>query len=194
MGKNIYTRNLSFEIINMDRKSTKRIERAGVWMLLGKNESDEKYHCLQVAQKKDIYSEMESDIFLMKNSEVETYEKPYFNFFGEELDEVSIITYPNAREQLYSQIAALYDELTIVVLISGYIGEIARKQIEKYVAVKTKARFWRNGRPYEKKVMVNLDDIDLRLDMEEIGEGVIERIDQCLDKYVYVYKKIEPSL
>lgn len=189
MGKNIYTRNLSFEIINMDRKSTKRIERAGVWMLLGKNESDEKYHCLQVAQKKDIYSEMESDIFLMKSSEVETYEKPYFNFFGEELDEVSIITYPNAREQLYSQIAALYDELTIVVLISGYIGEIARKQIEKYVAVKTKARFWRNGRPYEKKVIVNLDDIDLRLDMEEIGEGIIERIDQCLDKYVYVYKK-----
>lgn len=42
MSKNIYTRNLSFEIINMDRKSTKRIERAGVWMLLGKNESDEK--------------------------------------------------------------------------------------------------------------------------------------------------------
>ncbi len=190
MGKDIYVRNLSFEVIDMDRKSTKRLEREGVWMLLGKNEGDKRYRCLQVAQKKDIYTEIESDIVLMKTSRVETSKKNYFNYFGEELDEVSIITYPSVREQLYSQIANLYDELTIVVLISGHIGDIARKQIEKYVAVKTKARFWRNGRPYEKKVMVNLDDIELRLNMEEIGEGVIEKIDQCLNKNVCVYKKI----
>ena len=130
----------------------------GVWALFGKRKiaSDNKWYCLQVASTRCIYEEIKKDYILLEKEEIECAEAiPYINYFGEKV--FSYPAHPTTREYLYTQyIKELFEDFKfVIVCIENDIDK--RKEIERAIAINTKAIFWRNGRPYKTGAEIDFD-------------------------------------
>lgn len=177
-------RKLSFEEIDVDINNMPS-NIPGVWMLVGKKTESDKWKCIQVGANANIYHEIAVDIEYM-NRLVEMPNKDYINQFGELCDELSISSYPSEQNQLYKAIRDIYEELAFIVVCENIEEKAKRNRIEKYVAYRTRARFWRNGGPYpEPKIVKNeelvfdgsfvqeyLPEIDNFLDSNIVTDGM----------------------
>lgn len=144
---------LSEALIEMDVSELKR--KPGVWLLVGKDAANpnSSYRCLQVAQTNNVGKEIETDSYYMTALEPKsTQKKEYINQFGEK--KFSYPEYDNWRtKNLYYTIFREYGDLTFIVLLCDELKERnTRILLEKYIAYKTKAAFWVNGRPFESEV------------------------------------------
>lgn len=167
---------LSFKIMDFEvDKMPKNVP--GVWMLLGRNNINEKWECLQVGVNKNIYKEISTDIFYM--DKLIRIKKPYINQFGE----IQFWTKgePSVQNKLYFTIRNEYDQLAFIVVCENIEDAIERKLIEKYVAYRTRAKYWRNGRPY--KAAKEVSNEDLFIDISLIDK-YLHDIDSFLNENV----------
>lgn len=121
----------------------------GVWAAF-----DSYGKCLNVAETKNIAKEMQEDISYMDfGYEEDTSWKMAVNHFGDDMFKC-----PSARKiakYTWANVAKQYDgkEIYFVVFISSLDKENSmprseRRRIEKYIAYKTRAVYWRDGRPF----------------------------------------------
>lgn len=138
---------------NIEENIGKIKGKPGVWFLLGNEKNNIASICLQVAQKYDIGKEIELDVQNIRATELKPIcKKKYVNQFGEVKFEYEDWGQWRARN-LYYHIAQNYSNLTFVCIWDEkkFDKETNREVIEKYIAYKTKAAFWVNGRPFEKE-------------------------------------------
>lgn len=154
----------------------------GVWSLFGKRKiaSDNKWYCLKVASTRCIREEIKKDYILLENKKIDCAETvPYINYFGEMV--FSYPEHPTTREYLYTRyIKELFEDFKfVVVCVENDINK--RKEIERAIAINTRAIYWRNGRPYKtgdeisfdkrKDVQNNKEKSDFKLeDRKELHE------------------------
>lgn len=149
-----------FEII--EENNLNDYKKAGVWALFGQKktvESDEnkKWFCLQVAETKNIANEIRIDIECIEG-EMVCRDKSYVNQFNETI--FSYKEYPSIKEILYNHIKNNFENLKFICVKLEENREI-RKKVEKMFANKTKAIYWRNGRPYMNGNPLDLNNINL---------------------------------
>lgn len=172
--------------------------KAGVWFLLGNEDKNEKLICLQVAQKDDIGKEIETDVQYIRANDLKPIcIKKYVNQFGEAKFDYEEWGQWRARN-LYYHIAQNYSNLKFVCIWDDKIFDEKsyRELLEKYIAYKTKAVFWVNGRPFDdeksdeyKKDLLKQNFIECNSIREKLvgilDEVNVATIDNNIANYVY---------
>ncbi|MBO4701847.1 MAG: hypothetical protein J5625_04195 [Lachnospiraceae bacterium] len=138
---------------------------SGVWVLLGKK-SNSTYVCLNVGKTVDIGREILYDVSCLKYvKEPNDASRNYINQFGEDCG----FNWKNneTQECLYPYIAKNFSNLTFVVAFES-TDKDEKKDVEKGIADRYKALFWRNGKAFEK----SKDKLDLskRRSFENLDE------------------------
>lgn len=118
----------------------------GVWVLFGYKEN-ESWKCLQVGQANNIGKEILSDINCILGNIEFDIERQYVNQFGEIVKGYTYHIYLTPREQIYRQIGKEYNRFIFVCVCCD--DKVNKRAIEKYVAWKFRALFWRNGRAFK---------------------------------------------
>ena len=123
----------------------------GVWFVLGKETSDDKFICLDVAETGDIRNEITIDIGFT-NFDYSKLKMDYeaYNKLGKYM---FTCNHKHFRECLWSYIKANYPDLKFTIINKGINDQKTRKNLEQYIAYKFDAIFWRDGRRYK-----NVDD------------------------------------
>lgn len=202
-----YIREIDVAKWNKDQEKQNNIGhykgKPGVWILLGKENEQEKapLMCLQVGATKDIGGEIDKDIFRLKAENFAAISVDYVNQFGEYM--FSYDKYPGRTERLYDEIAKKYQYLTFVCVACGnkLEDEALREDIEKYVAYRTLCPYWVNGRPFER---MNEEQIKSRKEecekecpvlFERIKAGYLDEAAESLKEFLdkIVKRKIEVS-
>lgn len=161
----------------------------GVWALFGKRKiaSDNKWYCLQVASTRCVREEINKDYILLENKEIECAETvPFINYFGEIV--FNYPEHPTIREYLYTQyIKDLFEDFKfVIVCIENDIDK--RKEIERAIAINTKAIYWRNGRPYKTGDEIDFDERkDVQNNKEKSGFKLEDRKE--LHKFLSMFKE-----
>lgn len=186
-----------FKCSHADEVIDKIKGKPGVWFLLGKEEekANSPFVCLQVAQKDNIGEEIKTDVQYMQASELKPLieEKSYVNQFGEEKFTYEEWGQWRARN-LYYYIDHNYKELTFIAIWDeeSFTEKTNRELLEKYIAYKTKAEFWVNGRAFKKgqtekvkesllsKYSSSCADIQKKL-ITMIGEANVNTINEIID-------------
>ncbi|MBC2460321.1 hypothetical protein [Clostridium beijerinckii] len=157
----IGTQTECFNIINVDKMgkmyNLDNYKKAGVWALFAKQKLGEnkKWFCLQVGQSKDIAYEIKIDNERINENIVYNREKNYVNQFKQKI--FSYSENPSIQEMLYNHINDNYTDFKFT-CVSLEENPKIRKEIESYFACKTRAIYWRNGRPYEDGDLLNLNE------------------------------------
>ena len=126
----------------------------GVWVLVGRK--DNQWYSLNVGMTTNILKEVEIDKYRLSKHKQDR--RDFINQFGEFV--FSMPYYPDDKQLLYLEIAKEYKDLAFLCVAKGEdLDEPKRKQIEKYVAYLTKAKYWRNGGSYKRETSVNLEDV-----------------------------------
>lgn len=118
------------------------IHKAGVWALFG--QKDGQYECLNVGKSVDVGYEVLYDISCLHNLEVKKKgTKLYINQFGEDCE----FYYDDGltQEYLYPHINHKYKKIIFV-----QVYHKSDRGVEKVLAWLTHAKYWRNGKPFEK--------------------------------------------
>lgn len=139
------------EIDNLNdvtNESIKGYMSYGVWVLFGYKE-DEPWKCLQVGQSNNIGVEILSDVNCISGNIESDTKRQYINQFGEIVEGYTYHIYLTPREQIYCQIGAEYNRFIFVCICCGKDYKDNKTSIEKYVAWKFRALFWRNGRAFK---------------------------------------------
>ena len=140
------------EYTNKDNNTTKVIKNniheflltEGIWALFGRK--NRFYRCLNVGKCVNVGSELLTDISCLCNLDYKDLPsdncKEYINQFGEDcgLKYKSGLT----QEYLYSHIKqGNYDELVFM-----YVFNESDKEIERLIAWRTHAKYWRDSHPF----------------------------------------------
>lgn len=150
----------------------------GVWVLFGYKES-ESWKCLQVGQSNNIGIEILSDINCISgNIEIDT-KRQYVNQFGEIVEGYEYHIYLTPREQIYRQIGTEYNGFIFVCICCGNNYKDNKRAIEKYVAWKFRALFWRNGRAF-KHPQKNINEPQ---DVGNIDPSIKDAVDMLVEQY-----------
>lgn len=165
-----------------DLKSFSKI--AGVWFLVGQNIKTDKQECMQVATTDDINNEIKCDLKYLKGDFKPIY-KDYYNDFHEY--QFSYIDYGDTlKNHLYQKIAKEYQNLYFICIRC----ESGRDKLEKYIAWKSEATFWRNSsRPFttnaseheieNRKCYCKNEAKKMRSDLKSsVGEMILSIIDE----------------
>ena len=150
----------------------------GVWVLFGRKE-DQLWTCLQVGQSNNIGSEIISDAKCLSGKIEIIEEKEYINQFGNSVEGYTYDIYLTPREQIYKKIGTQYNDFVFVCICCGESCKDDKKAIEKYVAWKLRALFWRNGRAFE-KVKENVEEPK---DIETIDFKEKESVNKMVEWY-----------
>lgn len=144
---------LKVECGDIEKRINEIKGKSGVWFLLGRENESSPLVCLQVAQKDNIGNEIENDVRYLRTKVLKPGKKEYVNQFGEKQFDYEDWGQYRARK-LYYNIAHKYSDLTFVCIWDEKIFEDKsnRELLEKYIAYKTKAVFWVNGRPFKKEL------------------------------------------
>lgn len=132
----------------------------GVWFVFGKKTSDDKFICLDVAETSDIKDEMSTDISYSK-MDLNELEKKYGtgyhakNKFSECMFKCN---YNHFRKFLWSHAKTDYPDLRFIIINMEINDKNTRRDLERFIAFKFNAIYWRDGRRYE-----NVDDKRKRL-------------------------------
>lgn len=145
-------------------KNIKIYHAPGVWALFGQNEQ-KTWLCLQVGQSNNIGSEIKYDIQCISGKRKKQTNKAYINQFGNVVDGYEYDIYWTVREQIFKKIGEKYKEFVFICLCCGDTYKDNRKIIEKYVAWKFRALFWRNGGSFKRQQ----DKIEEPKDIDEIS-------------------------
>ncbi|WP_414055782.1 hypothetical protein [Macrococcus equi] len=141
---------------------------SGVWALLGipksgviiDNNLNLYFDVLQVAKSIDIGDEIERDILKILSNNYEIIDgkinpkitfnqTSHYNQFSEKTFVVhNDVVIPNINDIIYSYLFEEYDELMFV-CIAETRNEKEKVKFEKYFAWKTRAKYWRSGRPFQ---------------------------------------------
>lgn len=142
-------------------ENIKKYQSPGVWALFGQNE-EKTWLCLQVGQSNNIGLEIKSDIQCISGNIKEQTKKAYINQFGNVVNGYEYNIYLTPREQIYKKIGEKYKEFVFICICCGDAYKNNKKLIEKYVAWKLRALFWRNGGAfkYQKNNIEEPKDID----------------------------------
>lgn len=170
------------QIIDTNFKNVKDINQnnkpiCGVWAAF-----DSDGNCWNVAETKNIAKEMQEDISYMDfGYEEDTSWKMAVNHFGDDMFKC-----PSARKiakYTWANVAKQYDgkEIYFVVFISSLDKENSmtrseRRRIEKYIAYKTRAVYWRDGRPFKSQERMKKAVDDFIKSFKEDGNNEIERM------------------
>lgn len=121
------------------------LRQKGVWALFGKESAQSDYICLNVGKCVDVGYEIIYDIGCMKQIEFRNDgEKEYINQFGESCkfkykkNQVQEYLYPFIKSCNY------YALKFVLVHNENCLDK------EREYAIEHQAKFWRNGKPYEK--------------------------------------------
>lgn len=133
----------------------------GVWILFGRKK-ESPWRCLQVGQSSNIASEIISDVKCLSGEIKVNKDRIYINQFGNVVEGYTYDVYLSPREQIYKKIGEEYHDFIFVCICCGEGYKDSIKAIEKYVAWKFRALFWRNGRAFTeaKENVTEPDSID----------------------------------
>lgn len=141
----------------------------GVWVLFGRNKGNP-WLCLQVGQSNNIGIEIKSDIQCIVGNIEEQTKRTYINQFGKAVKGYEYTIYLTPREQIYKKLGERYKDFAFICICCGAAYKDDKKLIEKYVAWKLRALFWRNGGAY-KYPQENIKE------PEDIDEILFDKID-----------------
>lgn len=177
---NIYTEPFSEiqKLSEITDESLKKYKAPGVWVLFGRNE-DKIWLCLQVGQSNDIGSEIKSDVQCISGNIKEQTNRTYINQFGNVVNGYRYNIYLTPREQIYKQIGEKYLEFVFICICCGNDCKDKKKSIEKYVAWKFRALFWRNGGAFKNQN----DNVKEPQDIDKIAFDEKESVDKMVKMY-----------
>lgn len=133
-------KNKEKKINNLDASENKV---SGVWVLYGYSNQ---WYALQVGISNNIAAEVSIDVERIGKSYNGKTEKVYYiNQFGERIFEYERMNLP--IDEVYKDISKKYSNLVFIKACEEKNHE-KKRQIEKYIASKLQAVYWRNGRPY----------------------------------------------
>lgn len=135
----------SFEIVDAFNRTC--LGENGVWVLLGKSDSNSKYVCLNVGKTVDIGREILYDVSCLTYvNEPKDANRNYINQFGEDCG----LNWKNneTQECLYPHIANNYSYLTFMKILESTDND-EKRRVETDIAKRYQALFWRNGRAFE---------------------------------------------
>ena len=118
----------------------------GVWFVLGKETSDDKFICLDVAETGDIRNEITIDIGFT-NFDYSKLKMDYeaYNKLGKYM---FTCNHKHFRECLWSYTKTHYPNLRFIIINKEIDDKDTRRDLERYIAYKYNAIFWRDSRPY----------------------------------------------
>lgn len=177
---------ISFRNDDVKNNITEIKKQPGVWLLIG--EQNGTTECLQVGQSTDIGEEIDADSKLLSKTNLKPVRKEYINYFGEK--QFCYDDYPGWQAAtLYNHIANRYTNLHFICIYGDIFNSKATRQLqqaEKYIAFKTKCRFWRNGKPFTTAQEIetitdrknNCDNqlLDIRAKLDEDIANLIDKV------------------
>lgn len=171
----------------IDNLKKKESPKSGVWVLYGFSKELQSWIGLQVGISENMVKEVSKDVERIENPCNEKIENVwYVNQFGESIFEYKRSN--SAIDELYKDISKNYDKyIFVVVCYSDDAKE--KRRVEKYVATKIKAIYWRNGGSFKKdeKDKIKFDDRNLTylpdLDADEKLDSRICLIEEYIEKY-----------
>lgn len=122
----------------------------GVWFVLGKMPGVDEFIYLDVAETSDIRNEISEDIDFSK-MDLNELEKKYgtryhaTNKFREPMFDCN---YDQFRKFLWSFTKTHYPNLRFIIINKEIDDKDTRRDLERYIAYKYNAIFWRDSRPY----------------------------------------------
>jgi len=130
----------------------KKFSGPGVWAVYGKE--NDKRICLNVAETQNIADEISMDIDLMKDTIEGDEENKYVarNNFGEIIFKCPSRYY--VRKYTWIEISK-YKNLEFECVAFNIHDRSERVEIEKYIAYKTRAKYWRHKRSFTNKDRMN---------------------------------------
>ena len=174
------------ELDNGKRNSTDNLDKckgkSGVWALIGRNNEEDNWICLNVGINKDIGTEISLDIEYMsiKNKIIN---KDYINRFGELIFSYNDYEYDHYRSEIYKDIKEKYSKLRFI-CIGWCIDDNKRRNVEDYFAWQTKAKYWRNGKPFKKQTTINIDEKRKEhVDNSNIDIKIKNYVEEIIKKY-----------
>lgn len=150
----------------------------GVWALFGRKEG-EMWICFQVGQSNNIGSEIISNVKCISGQIKPDKGRNYINQFGEIVEGYTYDVYLTPREQIYCQIGAEYNDFIFVCICCGKDYEDNKTAIEKYVAWKFRALFWRNGRTFKQPK----ENIKAPENIGRIDSNIKDAVDKLVEQY-----------
>ncbi len=149
----------------------------GVWTLIGKKDIDSKFVCLNVGKSTDVGREILYDLacLIYVKSSSNTSERPYINQFGEYC--CFGCNYGETQESLYPYLADTYTELFFILAYKGATND-SNRMMEKKIAHKYHALFWRNGKAFERYVFDN-PQVAIEMTFIDVTEFKDSLLDCC---------------
>lgn len=168
------------KLLDITDENMKNYKSYGVWTLLGRK-NKQSWKCLQVGQSNNIGSEILSDVECLSGKRKIVQGRKYINQFGNVVEGYTYDVFLTTREQIYEKIGQEYNKFIFVCICCGEDYKDNKKDIEKYVAWKLRALFWRNGGAF-KNEKANVQEPE---DIEQFDLTIKKDI----DKMVKWYKK-----
>lgn len=163
---------------DISKESLSDCKTYGVWGLLGRKK-DEQWKWLQVGQSNNIGLEIISDVQCISGEITQDNDRSYINQFGQVVNGYTYNVYLSAREQIYKCIGENFTDFIFVCVCCGEEYKDSKMAIEKYVAWKTRALFWRNGRAF-KEPKANVQEPE---GIENIEPSIKKVIDQMIGNF-----------
>ena len=155
---------------------------SGVWALIGRNNEEDNWVCLNVGVNKDISTEISLDIEYM-NIKNKIIRKNYTNQFGEKLFSYNDYEYDYYRSEIYKDIKEKYTKLRFICVGWCIDDNGERKKIEKHFAWMTRAKYWRNGRPYKNMPEKGKCDFD-EIEAKHVNDNNLkQKLQKIIEKY-----------
>ena len=174
------------ELNNGERNSTDNLDKckgkSGVWALIGKKSEEDEWICLNVGVNKDIGKEICLDIEYM-NIKNKIISKNYINQFGELIFSYNNYEYDHYRSEIYKDIKEKYSKLRFICIGWCIDDNKERRKIEGHFAWMTRAKYWRNGGPFQnvpEKVEYDFDKIE----SEHVYDNNLkQKLQKIIEKY-----------
>ena len=174
------------ELDNGKRNSTDNLDKckgkSGVWALIGRNNEEDNWICLNVGINKDIGTEISLDIEYMsiKNKIIN---KDYINRFGELIFSYNDYEYDHYRSEIYKDIKEKYSKLRFICIGWCIDDNNKRRNVEDHFAWMTRAKYWKNGGSFQnvpKKGKYDFDEIEAK---HVVDNNLKQKLQKIIEKY-----------
>ena len=148
--------------------------KKGVWILFGKNKLDKTYECLNVAKSVNVGAEILYDVACLKHLKYEVNCMPDLKEYINQFAEYKNFRYKSkmTQEFLYPYIAKNYMALVFI-----YVWGVNDETVEKALAWKLHAAFWRDKTPFRNsRENFYKDNMEEKLQCFEINMNIIDLI------------------
>lgn len=164
----------------VDNNIFEKILEKGIWVLYGKKNG--KYECLNVGKSTNVGAEILYDLACLKLLKYEEKSEPNLKYINQ-FAELKNFNYKSkmTQEFLYPYISKSYKALVFI-----YVWSMNDEYIEKALAWKLHASFWRDKKPFKKpRQNFYKDNIEEMLHNFNVD---ISTIDSIADKIIELLK------